>query len=78
MTVRVLWLFVPRVGLQCAIVVFPGHAHLFLSQFLKHFNDDGLMTAACIKSNFIHKLESMYEGKVLSIKTTDCILVKPL
>ena len=33
MTGSILWLFlaVPLVGLQCIIVVFPGHTHLFFS-----------------------------------------------
>ena len=32
LTVNILWLFltVPYVGLQCAIVVFPGYTHLLL------------------------------------------------
>ena len=32
-TVNVLWLFltVPWVGMQCVLVVFPGHTHLFFN-----------------------------------------------
>ena len=33
-TISVLWLFftVPWVGLQCVIVVFPGHTHLLFNR----------------------------------------------
>ena len=38
-SVNVLWLFlmVPRVGLQCVIVVFPDHTHLLLGRKSSQF-----------------------------------------
>ena len=40
---------------------------------LSIINDDGSMTT-CVKSDFMHKLEGMYEDKVTSIGSTDCII----
>ena len=36
-TINVLWLFltVPRVGLQCVIMVFPDHTHLLFNRYLQ-------------------------------------------
>ena len=41
-TINVLWLFltVPRVGLQCVIVVFPDHTHFLKSIDLNSFEAD--------------------------------------
>ena len=46
MTVSVPWFFitVPRVGLQCVIVLFPDHTDLLLGQWV----NDRCLTGKCI------------------------------
>ena len=57
---RFLWLFltVPRVGLQCAIVVFPDHTHLFFfscsgESTMKHFYKLGASLVCVIDIQYI-------------------------
>ena len=40
---------------------------------LSIFNEERSFVS-CVKSNFMHKLETMYDGKVTSIASTDCII----
>ena len=50
-TVNVLWLFlmVPWVGLQCVIVVFPDHTHLFFyTIFIRGYTMYNLKQVICI------------------------------
>lgn len=37
------------------------------------FNDDGSMIS-CTKSDFMHKLESLHENKIVSVQSADCII----
>ena len=51
-TINVLWLFlmVPWVGMQCMIVVFPGHTHLLFEWLIETFGS----VVCCFVGNLIN------------------------
>ena len=47
LSVLCLLLSVPRVGLKCVIVAFPGHTHLLLENALHYLLDDHTLYFSC-------------------------------